>query len=359
MGKFTRTTGKYHGIETKDTGIRTQDDMRFYGLSSALTTPINNLNKDLIVQYTVKYDTKQECGGAYIKLLPNKDSSAFDADTFGGDTPYAIMFGPDVCGYNKRTHVILHSDVKDENILIEKDVPCETDSLSHMYRLHLKSDDTFEVSVDGKVVREGKLEEAFQLLEPKEIKDPEQSKPKDWVDEAEIDDPEDLKPEGYDDISPEIVDPASSKPEDWDDEEDGEWEAPMIPNPDYRGPWYPRRIPNPAYKGPWEHPMIPNPKYASSSTLHAVCGQKAGPCTHIGFELWSVKAGTMFDDIIITDDLAEATAFATETFFAKKEHEKLMQDEDERAQAEADAASAGDMDMEDFDMDAFGLGDEL
>jgi hypothetical protein len=27
------------------------------------------------------------------------------------------------------------------------------------------------------------------------------------------------------------------QPEDWDDEEDGEWTAPTIPNPDYKGPW--------------------------------------------------------------------------------------------------------------------------
>lgn len=27
------------------------------------------------------------------------------------------------------------------------------------------------------------------------------------------------------------------QPEDWDDEEDGEWTAPTIPNPEYKGPW--------------------------------------------------------------------------------------------------------------------------
>jgi hypothetical protein len=27
------------------------------------------------------------------------------------------------------------------------------------------------------------------------------------------------------------------QPEDWDDEEDGEWKAPTIPNPEYKGPW--------------------------------------------------------------------------------------------------------------------------
>lgn len=27
------------------------------------------------------------------------------------------------------------------------------------------------------------------------------------------------------------------QPEDWDNDEDGEWTAPTIPNPEYKGPW--------------------------------------------------------------------------------------------------------------------------
>lgn len=51
----------------------------------------------------------------------------------------------------------------------------------------------------------------------------------------------------------------------------------------------------------------------------------------VGFELWQVKSGTVFDDIIITDSLEEAKAFAKETFFAKQEAEKAMFDEIEAA----------------------------
>ena len=46
-----------------------------------------------------------------------------------------------------------------------------------------------------------------------------------------------------------IVDEKAKKPDDWDDEEDGEWEAPMIDNPEYKGEWTVKRISNPAYKG--------------------------------------------------------------------------------------------------------------
>ena len=58
----------------------------------------------------------------------------------------------------------------------------------------------------------------------------------------------DIKPEDWE--QPEhVADPDATKPEDWDDEMDGEWEPPMIDNPDFKGEWKPRQIDNPAYKG--------------------------------------------------------------------------------------------------------------
>jgi len=242
MGEWKHTAGKWYGGGPDDKGVQTSQDARFYGMSTKLATPINNAGKELVIQYSVKHENKIDCGGAYIKLLPGGDS--FDADSFGGDTPYAIMFGPDICGSaTKRTHVILHYEPKGENVLIKKDIPCETDELTHLYTLVLRPDNTFEVFVDNKSVRTGKIEEAFDMLPTKEIKDPNQSKPADWADEPEIVDPASTKPEGYDDIPPELPDPDAKKPDDWDDEEDGTWEAPMIDNPDYKGPWKPKMIP--------------------------------------------------------------------------------------------------------------------
>ncbi|KAF3445862.1 hypothetical protein FNV43_RR11039 [Rhamnella rubrinervis] len=46
----------------------------------------------------------------------------------------------------------------------------------------------------------------------------------DWDEKEYFPDPEDKKPE----------------PEDWDDEEDGEWTAPTIANPEYKGEWKPK-----------------------------------------------------------------------------------------------------------------------
>jgi len=343
MGEWKHTAGEWHG-DADDKGIQTSQDARFYGLSAPTTKAFNSSEKkDLVIQYTVKHEQKIDCGGAYIKLLPGGDS--FDAKKFGGDTPYAVMFGPDICGSsNKRTHVILHYDKKDDNLLIKKNVGTEDNQLSHLYTFVLRPDNTFEVFVDNKSVRSGKLDDEFDFLPAKEIKDPDQSKPADWVDEKKIPDPEDKKPEGYDDIPEEIPDPDAEKPDDWDDEDDGEWEPPMIDNPEYKGPWKPKMIDNPDYKGPWVHPMIPNPEYEYDEEMYAVC--KDG-CTHVGFELWQVKSGTIFDDIIITDSLEEAQKFAEETFFKKKDAEKEMFDEIQKKQREEEeAAMADEMDEE-------------
>ena len=352
MGKFEHTAGEWYG-DAKDKGIQTSEDARFYGLSAPLSSTYTSVKgKDLVIQYSVKHEQNLDCGGAYLKLLPG--GKKFDAANFGGDTPYAIMFGPDVCGSsNKKTHVILHSNAKNENLLIKKEVNTETDDLTHLYTLLLRSDNSFEVFIDQKSVRSGKLEDEFDFLEPKQIKDPEASKPDDWVDEAKIPDPEDKKPDGYDDIPEEIADPEASKPDDWDDEDDGEWEAPMLPNPEFKGPWKPKMIDNPDYKGKWEHPMIDNPDYKYDDEMFMVC--KDG-CTHVGFEIWQVKTGTLFDDIIVTDSLEEAETYAKETFFKKKDGEKEMYDKiqaERRAKEEEEMGDMGD----DEDMD--GMFDEF
>ena len=333
MGTWEHTAGQWYG-DAADKGIKTSVDARFYGLSAPLSKPFKNDGKDLVIQYSVKHEQDLDCGGAYIKLLPG--GKKFDTKKFGGDTPYAIMFGPDVCGSsNKKTHVILNYDKKKDNLLIKKQIPCETDDFTHLYTLVIKPDNTFEVFVDNKSVREGKLDDEFDFLPPKEIRDPDAKKPEDWVDEPTLPDPDDVKPEGYDDIPAEIADPDAKKPEDWDDEDDGEWEPPMIDNPEYKGVWRQKTIPNPDYKGIWEAPMIPNPEYKYDEDMYKVCSPE---CTHVGFELWQVKTGTIFDDIIVTDSLEEAQKFAEETFLKKKDAEKEMYDKIQKEKEEKEKA---------------------
>ena len=329
MGEWKWTAGEWFTDEAKAKGMMAATDMRFHAISAKLDEAANTDKSDLIVQFTVKHEKKDYafCGGGYIKLLPGE----VDAKSFGGDTPYSIMFGPDLCGYDiSRIHLIFEHE--GENLLKDDDIKLDysdKDEFTHLYTLVLKPSGDFEVFFDQKSKAAGKLED-FWKFPKKEIKDPDQSKPSDWVDDKKIPDPDAKKPDGYDDIPAEIPDPEAEKPEDWDDDEDGAWEPPMIDNPDFKGEWKPPQIDNPAYKGEWVHPMIPNPKYAPETYA------KYPSLTTIGFELWTVNAGSIFDNILVTDDKDYADKMASETWAIIKEGEKEKKDEWKKANAPAE-----------------------
>merc|ERR1719377_479045 len=101
-------------------------------------------------------------------------------------------------------------------------------------------------------------------------------------------------------------------------------------------------IANPDYKGPWEAKKIPNPKYEADDNLYLY-----KDFSFIGFDLWQVKAGSIFDDIIITDDAAEADKFAEKwKALNDKEKELKKQAEDSKA-AEEKKDDAKDEDDDD------------
>jgi len=325
-GKFVASAGKFFDDEARDTGLQTSEDARFYSMSASFPK-FSNAGKDLVVQYSVKHEQKIDCGGGYLKL----GSSTVNQKQFNGDTEYNYMFGPDICGATKRTHFIIN--YKGDNVLRTNDARCESDELTHLYTLHVKPDNSYEILIDQKSIAEGTLEDDFKLLAPKQSEDPDMSKPKDWVDEPMMADPEDVKPAGYDDIPEFIVDPAASLPDGWDEEEDGEWEAPVIPNPEFQGEWSPKMIDNPDYKGPWVHPLIDNPDYKADDSLYSFSDFGV-----VGIDIWQVKSGTVFDNIIITDSMAEAEAFAASTWGKQKGPEKKLYD----AEKEAEKAKADD-----------------
>lgn len=244
-------------------------------------------------------------------------------------------------------HVIFSN--KGNNHLITKAIIPPTDVFSHAYTLIVKPDNTYQVLIDNKVEQSGSLEEDWEMLEPKMIKDPEASIPEDWVNEKMMDDPTDEKPADWDSIPKKIADPEAVEPEDWDEEEDGAYEIPMIPNPEYKGEWAPARIENPDYKGPWEHPLVENPEFKEDPTLYAYTSGA------VGIDIWQVKSGTVFDDILITSDVEEAKAQA-EKIIARRDVEKsTKQEADDKAAEEkrikAEEMGEQDESFEDFDED--------
>merc|ERR1712188_207622 len=245
----------------------------------------------------------------------------------------------------RRGHLIFN--YKGKNVLKKADLAYkqEGEGTSHLYRLVVKPDNTVRVEIDEEKIYEGSMKEDWELLKPKEIADPEDKKPGDWSDDSMIDDPEDKKPDDWV-TEKRIVDADAKKPDDWDDEEDGEWEAPMKDNPDYKGDWYAKRISNPESKGVWEAKKIDNPEFVDDDAVY-----KFAEFGFIGFDLWQVKAETIFDNILTTDDLAEADAFAAKWKALAEVESAKKKEEDDAKKAEDDAKKADEKSEDDDDDD--------
>ncbi|KAJ6305997.1 hypothetical protein OIU78_021345, partial [Salix suchowensis] len=141
-GVWNHTSGKWNG-DPNDKGIQTSEDYRFYAISAEFPE-FSNKDQTLVFQFSVKHEQKLDCGGGYMKLL----SGEVDQKKFGGDTSYSIMFGPDICGYStKKVHAILNYN--ETNHLIKKEVPCETDQLSHVYTFIIHPDATYSILIDN------------------------------------------------------------------------------------------------------------------------------------------------------------------------------------------------------------------
>uniref|UniRef100_A0A7M4FGU8 Calreticulin n=1 Tax=Crocodylus porosus TaxID=8502 RepID=A0A7M4FGU8_CROPO len=327
LGKFKLTAGKFYGDPVKDKGLQTCENSKFYAISSRFK-PFNNKGKTLVIQYTVKHEQKIDCGGGYIKLF----SSNLDQKNMSSDSPYYIMFGPDICGSEtKKVHVILN--YKNKLYPIKKQIRCKVDGFTHLYTLILRSDQTYKVKIDNEMIESGNLEDDWDFLPPRKINDPTVKKPQDWDDIAQINDPNDVKPEDWDE--PEhIPDTSAARSKDWNNATDGEWRHPMIKNPLYRGEWKPRKIDNPNYKGVWPHPQIDNPDFLPDFNILSY--ENIGV---IGLDIWQVSSGTIFDNFLITDDEEYAEDFGYETWGETKDPEKVMnikQTEEEKKRERAE-----------------------
>jgi calreticulin len=337
QGKWSVSAGKWFKDEKEDQGIQTAEDSKFFGISASFDS-FSNEGKELIVQYQAKYEKDVECGGGYLKIGPKMEDPA----KFGDPTIYNIMFGPDKCGYTKRTHLIFN--YKGKNVLKKSDLAYkqEGEGTSHLYRMVLKPDNTVRVEIDEEKIYEGSIKEDWEVLKPKTISDPEDKKPSDWVEEAMMDDPSEKKPDDWVEEK-RIVDPEAKKPDDWDDDEDGEWEAPMKDNPAFKGEWIAKRISNPAYKGFWEAKKIDNPEYEDDDSVY-----KFAEFGFIGFDLWQVKGGTIFDNVIVCDDVAEADAFAAK-WKALSEVEKTEKKKEEDSKKDSEKKKEDEADDDDDD----------
>ncbi|KAH0451086.1 hypothetical protein IEQ34_021778 [Dendrobium chrysotoxum] len=334
-------------------GIQTYPDARHFAISAKISE-FSNKNRTLVLQYSIKFEQDIECGGGYIKLL----SGYVNQKKFSGDTPYSLMFGPDICGaQTKKLHLIY--SYQGQNYPMKKDLQCETDKLTHFYTFILRPDASYSILVDNREKESGNLYSDWDILPPRKIKEVNAKKPADWDDREYIDDPNDVKPEGYDSIPAEIPNPKSKKPDTWDEDEEGLWKPPKIPNPAYKGAWKPKRIKNPNYKGKWRIPWIDNPDgktdgtygivlhgemhFPLSNSMHKLTFYPhltefeddpdlyvLKPVKYVAIEVWQVKAGSVFDNILVCDDPEYAKQIVEEIWTKNREAEKEAFEEAEK-----------------------------
>ncbi|OJJ82078.1 calnexin [Aspergillus glaucus CBS 516.65] len=353
----------FKGIEG-DKGLVVKDPAAHHGISAKFPKKIDNKGKTLVVQYEVKPQNSLVCGGAYLKLL--QENKKLHAEEFSNASPYVIMFGPDKCGATNKVHFIFrHKNPKTgeyEEKHLKAPPAARTSKVTSLYTLIVRPDQSFQILVDGESIKDGTLIDDFNppVNPAKEIDDPKDKKPADWVDESKIPDPEAKKPEDWDEEAPfEIVDedatipddwledeptsipdPEAEKPEDWDDEEDGDWipptvanpkcnevsgcgpwSAPLKKNPAYKGKWSAPLIDNPAYKGPWAPRKIANPAYFEDKTP-----SNFEPMGAIGFEIWTMQNDILFDNIYIGHSAEDAEKLRKETFDVKRPVEAAQEE---------------------------------
>ncbi|XP_053599766.1 calnexin isoform X2 [Plodia interpunctella] len=355
-------------IFKNDMGLVLTTEAKHAAISALLNKPFEFTDKPLVVQYEVTMQEGQNCGGAYLKLLSRGTNTKSDLQKFHDQTAYTIMFGPDKCGNDNKLHFIFRHKNPKNGSIEEKHSKKPSQRLDdiykdkepHLYTLIVRPDNTFSILVDNKEVNSGSLLEDFTppVNPPEEIDDPNDKKPEDWDERekivdptaskpedwdetapAQIVDPNAVKPDGWLDDEPEMIpDPEAVKPADWDEDMDGEWEAPLVDNPACGvgcGRWAPPTVPNPNYKGVWRAPLIANPNYRGKWSPRRIPNPdyfkddkpyKMTPIHAVGFELWSMSPMLLFDNLIVTDDVAVAEHWALQTFSLKKA--KISRDSD-------------------------------
>ncbi|KAM8843035.1 calmegin [Synchiropus picturatus] len=343
-----------------DQGLVLKSRAKHHAISAMLNKPFIFQDDPLVVQYEVNFQDGIDCGGAYIKLL--SDTGDLNLEQFHDRTAYTIMFGPDKCGEDYKLHFIfrhqnpLNKDIEEKHAK-RADVDLKkfyTDKKTHLYTLVLNPDNTYEMFIDQSSVSRGSLlhDVVPPVNPPKEIDDPNDSKPDDWDERAKIPDPEASKPEDWDEDAPAkiedsdaikpdgwlddepefISDPNAEKPEDWDEEMDGEWEAPQVPNPACEaapgcGEWKRPVVNNPQYKGKWKAPLVDNPSYQGVWKPRRIDNPdffedlqpfKLKPFKAVGLELWSMTSDIYFDNFIITSHKEVADRWASDSWGLKK-----------------------------------------
>lgn len=129
------TAGKFPGDRKLQRGLQTTRNEANYAISRKLDEVFDTSAQPLVLQFSVKHEQFLDCGGGYIKLF----GETFDPDLLDKETPFLIMFGPDICGDSKRVHLLLADYKGRARALLQPPYPA-TDQLTHLYTLVIRPD---------------------------------------------------------------------------------------------------------------------------------------------------------------------------------------------------------------------------
>ena len=253
----------YPGL-TGDKGLVLKTRAAFHAISYKFAKPFNATDNNLVFQYEVKCQNGLNCGGSYVKLL----GPDFDPEVFSSATPYQVMFGPDKCGANDKTQLVIKRADEKSGDYIESRLKYPPISIAGkittLYTLIIKKNYDIEIRSDGKVAMAGNLMNDKELMEPYLF---------------------------FDEDSKYVTNPEATKPAIWNDEEDGPWIPPKIANPNRKKP-----------------------------KKDSILGQLSG----LGFELWSMDKNILIDNIYLGHSVEEAELIGNETFIPKVNIENIM-----------------------------------
>lgn len=328
-----------------ENGLVCKSRNSYSAISTKFNDPISIINETLVLQYEMRPQLAFTCSGPYIKLFSDKN---FEPRDLTNETRYTIMFGPDRCGPSKKMHFIFNYFHPKRHIYMQKSmkqthksiISVPIDVYNHLYTLIVRPNNTFSILIDNAEIINGSLFFNFEppLLEQREIDDPNDQKPDDWVDVPYVVDTSVKKPTDWDDRKT-IPDPERLQPpKGWllnedpmihQDQSDsnsplipnprcqsvgcGPYKPPEIPNSNYKGIWKPKLKTNPLYKGEWKPRKIKNPFYFMDMHPH-----NFPAFTGIGFEMWHVNREIAFQNILIANDEDAVIKWNNENFLPRK-----------------------------------------
>lgn len=88
---------------------------------------------------------------------------------FSGHTPYSVMFGPDICGYDtQKVHAIL-TDKKGRNLDLKPFVKALSDQLTHVYTYILRPNNTYQVCTRAFNLTSNRLDACSSVIQAPDL----------------------------------------------------------------------------------------------------------------------------------------------------------------------------------------------